>query len=394
MRRLAGLLALLLFALLCRGRYRAPDTQWDFELYYAAARADAAGLDPYDRNAFSLASKLPLVFVYPPHALWIFRPLVRLDYTQAARAFLTLKIAAATALLAVLAFAFLGDGSDGRFYLFALLAFKGAIWIDIQSGNVTMFEQLALWIGFWFFLRRRYMAFTACVLVAASFKIVPIVFLALLLGTSDRRRVMYVIGGAGAFASLLTAEYLFEPGPFVAFIRNATTLQLGDLPTYNPSSLMLVQSLTEAVRARLHIPLPVGLDWMLYALIAAGVIGATWRAWHTSRLMGDERMQVLVCLACLVTALALPRFKSYSFIQVLLPTYLLMRRLGERTPFVFGLFFLVAVASLPDVGPLGHGAANYYPLFVTALVWAVYLRGVLGPWAQPALAASTQAPPF
>lgn len=181
---LAGVVAVALGLALVWPMWTQPGRwQWDFRVYYLAANAHAIGLDPYDTRALGQLSGVPqtLPFVYPPHVLWLMRPFTSVPYDSAARAYLALKTAAGVGLIALLARAFLADGRDALFWVFSLAAFKGALWLDMRAGNVVVFEQLALWGAFYFFVRDRLAAFCSLVLVAASFKLAPALFLSLLL---------------------------------------------------------------------------------------------------------------------------------------------------------------------------------------------------------------------
>jgi len=373
MKLAAGLSALALFTFLIYARFTSPATsQWDFRTYYAAAAADAAGQNPYDTEGLRRSWDVEFPFVYPPHALWLFRPLVSLDYVTAARWFLAVKAVATLALLALLATAFLKDVGDTRFYVFALLAFHAALWMDVESGNVTVFEQLALWLGFWYFLRGNSLAFTVLVLTAASLKLTSIVFLGLLLLTNDRRRWIYVAGGAAVMASLLLVESVAAPQLFRGFLSNA--LALDDAAGSNPSILTLIRSVMEGIRSRLSLGLPTVLDWGIYILIATAIGAGTWFASQRLSTSESDRRLAIICIASVACALIFPRFKSYAYVQLLLPAYLVMKRIETTEPLVYWILFALMIASLPRFGPLGHGAADYYPLFLAALLLALLVR--------------------
>jgi hypothetical protein len=52
--------------------------QWDFRVYYAAAKAVTQGHDPYSLTNVEVAAEARLPYVYPPLTLWVFRPFAAL----------------------------------------------------------------------------------------------------------------------------------------------------------------------------------------------------------------------------------------------------------------------------------------------------------------------------
>jgi hypothetical protein len=389
----AGVLAVVLALVIVRSAWVNVRTeQWDFRTYYSAAQADAAGLDPYKLDSLSQVAggAVRLPFVYPPAVLGIMKPFLWTDIHTAKRVFLVLKCLAAAGLIALWARGFLRDGRDGLFWLFCLIAFQGALWLDVLAGNVTVFEQLLLWLGFLFFLRGRLPAFCLCVLLASVFKLAPVAFLGLLPFTNDRRKYVCLGAGLAAFALLLFFQYAWRPDLFAGFLHAAAGIDERGMRN-NPSLLALVQDTLQVFASRFGMTVRPGVGWAAYAAAAAGILGVTYRFWRRANLDDGERRLVLLSLACVVAALVLPRFKSYAFIQLLLPAYLLMRRLGDKRPVVFGGLFAVAV--LTDRFPGGFlfpqreglcsllffGFCRYYSLVLAAGVWALYLGRVLRP---------------
>jgi hypothetical protein len=367
--------------------------QWDFKAYYLAASAHAIGLDPYDNEALAQLSGVPhaLPFVYPPHVLWLMRPFTSLPYDSAARAYLALKTAAGVGLIALLARAFLADGRDTLFWVFSLAAFKGALWLDMLAGNVVVLEQLALWGAFYFFVRDRLAAFCSLVLVAASFKLVPALFLSLLLFVEHPHRRRYFTISCAGLGLFLLAQTAIAPDAMHGFLRNASSINERGFQ-YNPSLLALVQEGIAALSRRIVITEAVAdvtlfqglVSWLLYGTLVTALVAASSRSWRRARLTGEWGRLVLVCLACFVLALSLPRFKSYTFIQVLFPSYLLLAHIRRTRRVLFALLFVLAVLSngspLARAGWPGSlvGSAvayfwAYYPLLLSAGAWGLCL---------------------
>ena len=298
------------------------------------------------------------------------------------------------------------DGRDTLFWVFCLVAFKGALWLDMRAGNVVVFEQLALWGGFYFFVRERLAVFCLLTLVAASFKLVPVVFLSLLLLVKHPRRYRYLAISSAGFVAFLLVQAVTASEEMHSFLRNSLNINERGFG-YNPSLLALVQDGTAAVSRRIlfaeatPVELTAGLSlsqsslsWLLYAILATTVVTTSAWFWRRAGLTGEWGRLVLVSVACLVFALTLPRFKSYSFVQVLLPTYLLLAHIRRTRAVLFGLLFVLAVLS--NVSPLASArwpggitgsaiayAWAYYALFLSAGAWGLLLHLFLTESSEP-----------
>ena len=65
----------------------------------------------------------------------------------------------------------------GVLLLLITFAFNGTILIDLMCGNISIFEQLLIWGGLYSYIRRKPVAFGAAIVLAAAFKLVPILLL-------------------------------------------------------------------------------------------------------------------------------------------------------------------------------------------------------------------------
>ncbi|MBW1713570.1 MAG: DUF2029 domain-containing protein [Deltaproteobacteria bacterium] len=361
--------------------------QWDLKTYFAAARAQAQGLDPYDLTALSQAAGQPIKhrFVYPPLTLFLFRPLARLDYDLVYYLFLALKLLALLALLRLWQRRFLRFKAGWLFVPFCLLAFNGALYLDFRAGNVSVFEQLLLWAGLALYLENRLIGFSLLVLAAASFKLTPILFLGLLMLTNQGRERAVFFGAGGLFVLIGLASFLCWPELSAGFWQNMKGLSEGG--PWNPASLPLIRDFFRW----LGLDLPPAIVWAVYLAAVTVVLAASWRAFHWFKSLGPEqKRRRVVFLACLVYALILPRFKDYAYILLLAPTYFLVTS-QER---VRGWAVLLAASvlssgghGLPGLKGLFKLAWTYYPLLLAFGVWWLHLvqaragalRSVAGP---------------
>lgn len=388
LRILAGVL--LLLYCLCAIWYlleRGDDYQWDFKVYYYCARAHRAGLNPYEMavgSTVGYSSSVPgLIFPYHPAFLTMLSPLAGLRYTTACHFFFGLKCVLIVGLLTLWMRGFLERGPDLLFCLFCLVAFDSPFYIALQSGNVAVIEQCALWLAFYFFLRRRLGLFCGILLLSASIKVAPLLFLLLLLCVEDRRRYLYLFCSLAAFGAMTLLCSLSHPGYFSGFMHNA-----GQLVNETKYMTVVMQHLSPyafigdllALLEGAGITVPYGTQTLIFRAFAAAVLYVTWRAWcaiRSRQLPGGRRD--LVYLACAAYVLVLPYVEDYSYIILLLPAYVIMRRACTPQACMF-LFILLSSlrTTLPVFHPVMGIALRYYPLILGFLVWVLYVREAAG----------------
>lgn len=368
-------------------RYMAPRAgyAWDFDTFYYAAAALRQGLDPYRLESLAaVAGKpVPLPFLYPPAALLVFAPLAALPLVTATIAWLTLKAALAVALIALWSRAFLGGTRLAVVILVALFGFNAALITDLRSGNIAILEALALWVAFACYARDRRWPFALLVAVAASLKLLPIAFLALLLVPSRHARPaslpfaagLAVFGGIVLLPSAWGASW-----PGVLFRSAPAVRPHGE---FNPSALGLIDTLLGGPPAAAPGFLdPALLLWAAYALtVLITSRRLLQRAWRRQ----DATEWVLI--ACTLFALLSPRMMAYSYVLMIAPAVMLIERVfprGRDRAIALGVLiaqgvvrlgfradFLLGVPGLPlRDSPV---VANLPYLIVLAL-WIAYLR--------------------
>lgn len=360
--------------------------QWDFLVYYYAAGAPAHGLDPYAAIVQVPGFDPPLRFVYPPVLLWAFRPFATLDPVAAGWLFLCAKLAALAALCRLLLAHLRPAAPLGAFALFGWLAFGGATSLDVGSGNVSTFEQLAIWSGFFFLLGGWPLAFCACIVSAALFKIVPVVFLAVLLLHPHPRRIQYLAGAGVVFLAGLGLQALVAPGEFAGFLANVSAIrETGSRG--NPSSLALAQDTVDLLQRVGVQALP---DWTgptAWAVFVAAVLAMTVWTIRGERFDGTPRDGLRLALVCATAAIVLPRFKTYSYMLLLVPAWMASRHVARDRPHVqvayLGLLCLSAAAPVArlcaaaglDLMPRSR-IWWFVPLAQALLVWGTLLTAV------------------
>lgn len=355
---------------------------WDFKTYYYAAKAYAAGLDPYDIDALAeiAPTKITVEYVYLPLTLWFFRLFSLMDYDTAFYLFLALKCLLLAVLIYLWVRAFLRKEMDSLFYPFCFLGFNMAIFRDITAGNISIIEQLLIWLAFYFYLKKgKPFLFCVLILVAATLKLTPILFLSLLLFSTEEKRHRYLLGSSFVFLVILLVSYVLTPSLFTGFLHNAGAMD--ERGIMNPATLPLIRTAFGFLEEKTGIAVPHFVAWLLFLGIVATVLAVTWRAMAILRSAPvQDKERIIVFLACVVYALILPRFKDYSYILLLVPTYFVLWQVnyakGMAVLIVSQLlvtFLCFVRTSLPGIYVFSTFLCGYYSLVLAYCVWALYL---------------------
>jgi hypothetical protein len=341
--------------------------QWDVMVYWWSGRAFAHGASPY--------GPIPqqpeyLHFVYPPLVAALFAPLSVLNVAATKVLWLVLKLAAfvATVRLWRKRIGVEQDAVPALFYF--TFAFGSAVLVDVTSGNIAIFEQLLLWLGFAALLSRRWWTFATLVVVAAQAKLTPVFFLGLLLVIDERPRWSPFIGGSLLFVLGLGANALLLPGQTREFLASITAL--GERGWGDPSTLGVMEDLVDQLRG-LRLPLPAVTAHLLYLAAVATVFWLTVRWWRARRAAGtsDPLLVVLVTLA--VYALVMPRMKDYSYVALLPVGWYVLATHRQLTASLAVLAVLVP-RPLPQLKlwlPLVPQVYTYAPLIAALVLWSM-----------------------
>ena len=271
---------------------------------------------------------------------------------------------------------FLKESSDTLFYIFCLLAFNSAIFLDMIAGNINLVQQAMLWLGFSFYIKGRYTLFCLFILIAASFKMTPIFFLILMLLPDDKNKYKYFFGAGAVFLAYLLCQYLIVPDLFAGFIRNALIV-VGEKGEVVPSTNKLLAGVVGMLAGMAGSPPPPVLASALFLTAAAAVVFFSYKACVRLSLADrDIRPMIEVFMVCLVYALIHPRFKDYGYILLLVPSYYIIRNTSytKLAPFLFILFIMSNRLMLPIAASVYDIVWTYYPLMVAYCVWGLYLN--------------------
>jgi alpha-1,2-mannosyltransferase len=347
---------------------------WDFRVYVRASDTWLHGGDPYavgdDVTIGFVTAKLP--FVYPPITLAAFAPFALLPEPVAIAAWLAIELAAAVLLVRVWRrfVPFAPSLLDARLALLLLFAFNAALYTALASGNVALLEALALYAGFDALLAQRPGRFAALVVAAAAFKVLPALFLAFLLVWGGPRRWRALAGALLALAVIAAITYALAPG-----YLHAAAATLDERRWTNPTVLAMLRDLAD----RTGVALPAVAIWLASAAVMLAITSV-----RIARTRPPARM--LVPLIFVVAALVLPRFKSYSYVE-LIPAAIVALR-AVRGPARFALAVLLgavlpwsyllvaspaACRALEHALPVSRYVWGYVPLLAAFVVWMIYL---------------------
>ncbi|MBM3296496.1 MAG: DUF2029 domain-containing protein [Candidatus Aminicenantes bacterium] len=365
--------------------------QWDFKSHYCAAHVHKLGLNFYDEPYLRhyCSPDASQYYSYTPLSIWFFRFFNLFPFGTAYYLFLALKALALAALFVVWIRVFLEKEADPGFFVFSLLAFNGALFLDLRAGNVSLLEQVGLWIGLAFLLKKKPALFSLCVVLVATFKVVPLVFLALLLFLGGKKKAWYFGGSLLVFAAVHGLSFVLNPFLGKEFIRVFFSMLRETRGITNPSSFLWLQDIVESSSLSLFGgQAPRLLGFGIWAAVAGLIVFLTWKAFSRLRKSpGGDSAKAAIYLFCLAYALLMPRFKDYSYVLLLVPAYFALKKYaaGMGRLFLFGLAALSVAenSSLPGFQVVFGYLWNYIPLFTAAVFWGLYLRHAFRPPGAP-----------
>jgi hypothetical protein len=354
--------------------------QWDFEVYYYAARALRAGLDPYSTQSLTkVAGKpMPLPFVYPPAFLTLFAPFASLSLAAAKAVYLGAKLAALAGLLVIWGCFCRSSRETLILLVVVLLGFSATIFSDLYAGNIACFEQLLVWLGIAALVTGRRMLFAVAIPLAAAPKILPMALVLLLL-FEGRKAIRPLLLSAGAFLAIQGISLAVSPARTARFFNMASALD--ERGHAAPSSLALLRDIVGSA-FRPWVPL------VLYCVMAACILGVF--GFCFLRLRKSETWEkvpwFLLSGALLSYLLIIPRLKNYGFVLVVPVAVWLLAR-AQRGTLIMGTLLLCLSTTSPLPKAL-FPHSQFWPLlweynallsvFALWLLWCSEAKGFAG----------------
>lgn len=374
---IAGIAALLVAAAVFVSRSLGRDS--DFQVFHAAATAALRGLDPYDLGNLSTSAGRPLElpFLYPSATLVLFAPFAMLPLPIAEFVWLVLQLGFAAALLVRWRRDFVPRIRFPLFLLVAVFGFNAALLWDLRVRNVALLEQLLLWNAFAAFVADRPARFALLVALAACFKLLPIVFLALLFVPTPRPageprrapRSALALSGLAMFGAIVGLPVLIGP----AWAREFVTRFPAERPygEINPSALGLIDQLLAPWSMTREGSIVAIALWGIYAI--AILVASRERMAGLAR-SGDRREWVIA--AAILFTLVSPRMMIYSYLLMVPAALWLIPRVFTRTSARLVAWSAILFQGLLQLlpGAIDWGWLGYVPYFATLGLWTAWIR--------------------
>ena len=355
------------------------DLQWDFTIYYYAAKAHTAGLDMYQVPNLKLVSGLDLwlPYVYPPLTIAAFKPFTYLSLQSAGMFWLGLKIVLLLILIFIWWKYFLKEIWSILFLFLLLFAFDSALYWDLKSGNMALLEQGFLWLAFLALMKERPYLFAVLIVAISLFKIATLFFLLLILFVHCRRKWLIFGGSLAVFGLVMGIDYLLQPNLFHSYLARVSGID-ERARDYNFGVLALFRDIRDMSAGGPFAVLSAIPPVLPYGLFAAAVSFITCRVIiRRNRSGGNIEIREIISLFCLLSALALPRLKCHSLLLLIVPTYALIRkRLSASALPALILMLVFPVNSSRPQPDVIKKLASYYPLYVVFVIWILYVRSL------------------
>lgn len=351
------------------------DYEGDFLMYYCTTKAYDAGINPYDLQAVESMSGQQLTqFYYLPLSLYLFRPFTWLPHNTARLIFLVVQCGLLTYVIFLWQRFFLRDATDPWFLIFCLLAFNTTIYLDLRAGNVAIIEQALLWTALYFFLKNRPLGFCGFLALAAVFKVVPLFFALLILLRKKDERIRFLIAFGCVIVAAVAIVTLTDRELVGYFLSNLPSIL--SLPSeqgiMNPSSLAFFKSVAISLSQLGWLSRPSLFQWSLYLCWIAAVALVSWKLLRKMDASDNGEVMWAINFMCVVFVLLSPRFKDYSYIILLAPTYFLLTRMRVVRPYHLGFVLCILSAqyvTLPGLRLVTAALWHYYPLALAFFVW-------------------------
>lgn len=361
--------------------FRAEHHFWDFSVYYYSGACVEQSVTPYNGTTMSQISggKTDLPFVYPPLTLHAFSFLRIWDYSMSASVYFVIKIFALCCLIVLWKRHFINSGGS-LFSLCLVFAFHSPFYIDMRSGNITVFVQLLLWLSFWAFMRRQYGLFCILLFCASVWKITPLFFLILLAMAETRKKYMYMAMTVLACIAYGAANRFLEPQLWHEWIAGALST-INESGISNPSVFSFCHFIMERlyfINTIMPVQQSTMILWGIMVIVCGVCTFQTLRRLHSSdHPLFEHRLMITISLLCFVYSFFTPRFKDYDYVLLIVPAYYIIERLFPQKKMIYAL--AVCLTPVFSSTLLGTRFADtlvtmYYPLFCTMVLWyaAVY----------------------
>lgn len=349
---------------------------WDFRVYHTAARTFLNGSDPYvlDQLKATEPSMLDLPYMYPPLILYFFAPFTYLELDTASILYTSLKLIALILLIKQWRLIYFPTNHALLFALFCLLGFNAAIFKDLFTGNVSIFEQLVLWIGLVHWLNQRNWQFAFCILLMSSIKLLPVVLLGLLLFSKHPNRIKVLMVSILTFLVYLGMNWLVLPELTLSYLNKFGGNAIPEGGIGNACTLEFWRS----VLHYLNLEQPSVVLLISYLTTCALVVFFGYQKINQLKRRDDRQSKVELLFVFLLSfALVMPRLKDYSYILFIPPVfYFFVQNLSKLKWLLLGFVLCVSVknVTLPIVRETVDLIWSYYTLLLVFIAWILAIQ--------------------
>lgn len=359
---------------------------WDFRVYSSASKAYYLGLNPYhlDGSIQPHQNVASLPYMYPPLALYYYIPFAWLPSAAAILVYSSVKLLALGGLFFVWDKIFPIRKYAAEFSIFSFFSFNAALHRDLISGNISVFEQLVLWIAIYYFINGKLWHFGYLVFLASTVKLLPIVFLGFLMFSEKQDKHKALAWFIGLFAFYLGLNFVAEPVLTPIYIQSFVSSEVNSIASNDHNEGGINNASTyefmRALPAVLAISFSGALPLVLYALLAIALTLITWQSLRP--IIGsaeEDHRLMLVFTLTMLALLILPRMKDYSYILAVLPTFFIMLRIRSRDSLLV-LLVLVCLSARDLAAPIYKEMLLYYwdfyTLVLSGVVWGLFIREI------------------
>lgn len=337
------------------------ERQWDFRTYYYASAFDSQHGNPYRFEELSDFSHgfVTEPYVYPPLTLHIWKIFHIFDYQISYFLYFILKLLAVALLIFLWQKYFVTNpGYNILMLLFCLFAFKEAMQVDLYSGNISAFEQIAIWSGIIFFIRKKPWAFSVLILVASLVKLANISLLLLLLLDHDRKSWSALLSTVTALVGIHAISFLVSPGLAHGFVNSLLALE--EYGSTNQASFVVMKHFADWLSSLATTEIS-HLGILLYLLYLVFIIGVSY--FHSRGYNFKNNRLNFVIGGLFLYALTMPRFKDYSFILLIVPAIYIIEKAISNNYLKILISALVLVTFF-----------KYQGFLTIFLLYVIYLR--------------------
>lgn len=349
---------------------------WDFQVYYSAAKCYLLDLNPYDLNELSRAhaNVAPLPYMYPPLVIYGFLPFAYFQIETATVIYLSLKILALGLLFYVWSKIYFEKKYTVVFLFFMLLSFNAAVHKDLFTGNLSIFEQLIIWIAIYYFLQEKIWKFALLIVLVATIKLLPILFLSFVLFSNSREKFKVLVISTLMFGGYLFLNFALEPELTMQYASSFFSNSIKEGGIANACSLEFFRSLI----GKFNHQSSSMIAFICYVGFAGIISFFTYKKTIQLRKKNTlEARTYLVFILCLSLILIMPRFKDYSYVLAILPVFYILVKSYKNT----GVLLLIALVcigvnnvSIPIFKDVLDLLWAYYTLIIVFVSWLMFLQ--------------------